>query len=98
MTPAREESNYLSCEWFAHRNGTAVLLEIRNKRLRKVAEVEVRALPEGLVFSPDNTHLYVGNYIDRDISILKIEANRLIDTGRRLTLPGQPGSMRACYP
>ena len=89
---------HLAGQWFAHRNGTAVLLEIKGKRLRKVAEVEVGALPEGLVFSPDSAYLYVGNYIDRNISILKIESNRLLDTGRQLKMPGQPGSMRASYP
>ncbi len=59
-----------------------------------MGEVEVGALPEGAVFSPDGKYLYVGNYIDRDVSILKVDGTKVTDTGKRLQLPGQPASMR----
>ena len=74
------------------------MLQIDGKRLRKIDEVEVGALPEGLAFNPDGTHLYVGNFIDRDISILRVHGSRLIHTGKRLKLPGQPASMRSSNP
>jgi DNA-binding beta-propeller fold protein YncE len=59
-----------------------------------VHDIEVRALPEGIVWSDDGQYLYVGNYLDRDVSILKLEGERLVDTGKRLALPGHPASMR----
>jgi hypothetical protein len=34
----------------------------------------LRGLPEGAVFSADSRYLYIGNYIDQDISILRVEA------------------------
>jgi DNA-binding beta-propeller fold protein YncE len=80
--------------WFYHRNGKVAVLKIDGKKVTKVGEVEVRGLPEGAVFSDDGQYLYVGNYIDRDISILKVEGDMLVNTGKTLPLPGQPASMR----
>jgi hypothetical protein len=67
----------------------------RHKTVTRVGEVEVRGLPEGVVFSPDGQYIYVGNYMDRDVSILKVEKNgQVVNTGKSLKLPGQPASMR----
>ncbi len=80
--------------WFYNRNGRVAVLKIDGKKVTKIGEVEVRGLPEGAVFSPDGRYLYVGNFIDSDISILKVEGTRVTDTGKRLQLPGHPASMR----
>ncbi len=80
--------------WFANRAGKVVVLKIDGKKVTKVGAVEVGGLPEGVVFSPDGKYLYVGNYTDRDVSILKVDGTTVTDTGKRLKLPGQPASMR----
>ncbi len=81
--------------WFnTKRNGTLAVLKIEGKKVTKVGEVEVGGLPEGLVFSPDGKYLYVGNFTDRDVSILKVDGSKVTDTGKKLKLPGQPASMR----
>ena len=80
--------------WFYNRNGKVVALKIDGKKVTRTNEVEVRGLPEGVVFSNDGRYLYVGNYIDRDISILRVEGDQLVNTGKSLQLPGQPASMR----
>ena len=81
--------------WFnIKRNGSLAILKIDDKKVTKVGEVEVGGLPEGVVFSPDGKYLYVGNYTDRDVSILKVDGTKIIDTGKKLKLPGQPASMR----
>src|SRR2546429_106011 len=80
--------------WFANRAGKVVVLKIDGKKVTKVGEVEVGGLPEGVVFSPDGKHLYVGNYTDRDVSILRVDGATVTDTGKRFKLPGQPASMR----
>jgi 6-phosphogluconolactonase (cycloisomerase 2 family) len=48
-----------------------------------------------VVFSPDGQYIYVGNCMDRDVSILKVEKNgQVVNTGKSLKLRGQPASMR----
>jgi len=50
------------------------------------------AVPEAL--APSERGLYVGNYTDRDVSILKVDGATVRNTGKRFKLPGQPASMR----
>ena len=84
----------LKSAWFnTKRNGSVAVLKIDGKKVTKVGEVEVGGLPEGAVFSPDGRYLYVGNYVDSDVSILKVDGSTITDTGKKLKLPGQPASM-----
>src|SRR5262249_24703234 len=87
-------TNAPTSSWFSNRNATVVALRIDGKQVTRTNEVEVRGLPEGVVFSNDGQYVYVGNYMDRDISILKVEGYQLVNTGKSLQLPGQPASMR----
>ena len=79
---------------FYNKNGRVVVLKIDGKQVTKVGEVEVGGVPEGAVFSPDGKYLYIGNFTDSDVSILKVDGTRVTDTGKRLQLPGHPASMR----
>ncbi len=87
-------SNSAKTAPFYHRNGSVVALKIDGDKVVRTNEVEVRGLPEGAVFSEDGQYLYVGNFVDSDVSILKVEGDRLVDTGRTLKLPGHPAAMR----
>ena len=91
-------SNAAWSSWFYNRNGSVVILKIDGKKVTKLDEVEVRGLPEGAVWSADGKYLFVGNYMDSDVSILRVEETkkgiRVINTGKSLKLPGQPASMR----
>ncbi len=84
--------------WFYNRQGSVVILKIDYKKVTKLDEIEVGGLPEGAVWSADGKYLYVGNYNDRTVSILKVEETkkglRVVNTGKTLKLPGQPASMR----
>ena len=84
--------------WLYNRNGSVVVLAIDGKSVTKVGEVEVRGLPEGVVFSPDGSHIYVGNFVDADVSILEVDGTTVTNTGRTLSLPGNPGSMGSSLP
>jgi DNA-binding beta-propeller fold protein YncE len=87
-------ANVARTSWFYNRHSTAVVLKIDGKKVTKVGEVEIGAFAEGAVFSRDGKYLYIGNFNDRDVSILKVDGTTVTNTGKRLPLPGQPASMR----
>ncbi|HET7363784.1 MAG TPA: YncE family protein [Burkholderiales bacterium] len=91
-------SNASKSAFFYHRNGSVAVLKIDGKKVRKIADIEVGGLPEGAVFSPDGKYLYVGNYMDDDISILRVDGDKVSNTGKRFKLPGHPASMRSVVP
>ncbi len=80
--------------YYYHRNGHATVLRIDGKKVTKVKEIEVGGLPEAVAFTPDGRYVYVGNYLDQDISILKVNGTNVTDTGKRFKLPGHPASGR----
>jgi DNA-binding beta-propeller fold protein YncE len=87
-------SNSSQSAAFYHRNASVVALKIEGKKVTRSNEVDVRGLPEGAVFSADGRYLYVGNFIDQDISILRVDGDQLVNTGKSLQLPGHPAAMR----
>jgi DNA-binding beta-propeller fold protein YncE len=88
-----EGSNNKSA-YFYKRNGTAAVLRIDGKKVTKVGDVELGGLPEGAAFTPDGKYLFIGNYLDQDLSILKVDGTKVTDTGKRFKLPGHPASVR----
>ena len=83
--------------FFRHEHSYVALLKIDGKTVRKVAQAEVGGLAEGIAFSPDGRFLYVGNFVDGDIDILRLDADALVKIGS-LALPGHPASMRGSTP
>jgi DNA-binding beta-propeller fold protein YncE len=80
--------------YFYHRNGFVSVLRIDGKKVSKTQEIEVGGLPEPAVFTPDGRYLLVGNYLDSDFSILRIDETTVTDTGKRFKVPGHPASAR----
>src|SRR5262249_17619806 len=80
--------------WYANKVSQAVILKIDGKTVTNVGRVDVGTFAEGLAFSPDGKYVYVGNFVDGDVSILKVDGTTVTDTGKRLKLPGAPASMR----
>jgi DNA-binding beta-propeller fold protein YncE len=77
-----------------HAAGAVTALKIDGKQVSNVGTVNVGALPEGVAFSPDGSYLYVGNFIDQDLWVLRVDGSELTDTVQRMKLPGHPASMR----
>jgi DNA-binding beta-propeller fold protein YncE len=87
-------SNANKKAFFYNKNGSVSVLRIDGKKVTKVQDVEVGGLPEAAVFTPDGKYLLVGNYLDKDFSILKVEDGKVTDTGKRFSVPGHPASAR----
>ncbi len=81
-------------QWFHHKTGSVTVLKIDGKKVTAVGTVPVGTFPEAAVFSPDGRYIYVGNFIDKDFSILRVDGTQVIDTGKRFKVPGHPASAR----
>ncbi len=91
-------NNASKSAFFYNKNGGVAVLKIDGKKVTLVGEVEVQSLPEGVAFSPDGKYLYVGNYMNDTISILKVDGTHVTNTGKTIPLPGHPASMRGSHP
>ena len=80
---------------FYHQSGAVTALRIDGKKVTNAGEIYVGAFPEGGAFSADGQYLYIGNFIDADLWVLKVDGTTLTDTGQRIKLPGHPASMRS---
>ena len=94
VTVEARGSNRSKDTWYYHPDGAVSVLKIDGKHVTRVGEANVGALPEGAVFSADGSYLYVGNFIDSDLSVFRVSGTQLTG-GTRFKLPGQPASMRA---
>jgi DNA-binding beta-propeller fold protein YncE len=86
--------NSAKTAYFYNAAGTVAILKIDGKQISRLKDIEVGGLPEPVCFTPDGRYLYVGNYLDQDFSILKVEGTDVTDTGKRFKVPGHPASAR----
>ena len=71
--------------------GTAV---INGKTVTPIKTIQVGALPEAVMITPDGRYIYVGNFLDKDFSILKVNGLNVTDSGKKFAVPGHPASGR----
>ena len=95
VTVEARGSNMPKSSFFYHPGGAVTALKIDGKKLTNVGAVDVGVLPEAVAFSPDGQYLYVGNFLEGDMSVIKVDGTTLTETGQRIKLPGHPASMRA---
>jgi DNA-binding beta-propeller fold protein YncE len=87
-------SNQPTSSWLYHKGGAVSVLKIDGTNVTKIGEVTVGQLPEAVVFSADGSHIYVGNFLDSDLSVLKVDGDTVTNTGDNFKMPGQPASAR----
>jgi DNA-binding beta-propeller fold protein YncE len=83
--------------FYRHEKSYVALLKIEGKTVRKVAQADVGGLAEGIAFSPDGQYLYVGNFVEGNIDILRRDGDTLTKVAS-FALPGHPASMRGSTP
>src|SRR5262249_661720 len=79
--------------FFYHKNGVVTVLRVQGKKVAKLKDIEVGGLPEGAAFTPDGKYILVGNYLDQDFSILRVNGTNVTATGKRFKVPGPPASL-----
>jgi DNA-binding beta-propeller fold protein YncE len=87
-------SNKSKQDWYYHPYGLVAILRVDGDKVTKLKDIKVGALPEAVAFTPDGRYIYVGNYIDKDFSILRVNGTNVTDTGKRFKDPGHPASAR----
>lgn len=87
-------SNHPKSDWYYHPHGVMTVFKVDGKKVTRLKNVEVGALPEAVAFTPDGKYIYVGNYMDKDFSILRVDGTTVTDTGKKFKVPGQPASAR----
>jgi DNA-binding beta-propeller fold protein YncE len=95
VTVEARGSNMPKTAFFYHPGGAVTALKIDGKKVTNAGELNVGGLPEGAAFSADGQYLYVGNFMDQDLWVLRVEGSKLTDTAQRIKLPGHPASMRS---
>jgi DNA-binding beta-propeller fold protein YncE len=81
-------------EWYYHKTGSVTVLWISGKTVTPIKTLQVGALPEAVMITPDSRYIYVGNFLDKDFSILKADGTDVTDTGKKFAVPGHPASGR----
>lgn len=84
-------------KFFYNKNGSVTILRIDGNKVTKTQDIEVGGLPEPVAFTPDGKYLLVGNYLDSDFSILKVNGTKVTNTGKRFKVPGHPASARMSH-
>jgi DNA-binding beta-propeller fold protein YncE len=95
VTVEARGSNRPQGTWYREEGGAIGVLRINGKKVANIGAIKVGKLPEGAAWSTDGGTVYVGNFIDKTLSVLSATGGRLVDTGRTYDLPGQPASLRS---
>ena len=84
--------------WFGHDTGRVAVLRLTAGGVAVTSTADVGALPESIGMSPDGRYIYAGNFANRTLSVLTLDANGLITNRYDLPLPGPPASLRVVGP
>jgi DNA-binding beta-propeller fold protein YncE len=79
---------------FRTENGMLSVYAIEGTQLRKHGEAKIGRWSQGAVFSADSKTVLVGNMVENDIALYRIESNGVVDTGTRVKVNGGPAAMR----
>lgn len=80
--------------WAHSVKGSIAVFNINGMELTPVQRIPVGGLPEGVAFSPAGDFMYVSNFVGKEVAVFAVDGSGVRDTGVRIALPGQPGSMR----
>jgi DNA-binding beta-propeller fold protein YncE len=93
--PLLRGSGAKSSDWFKTKGGELVVMSIGpGGKLTVTGKAPLGALPEGIAYSPNSDYIYVGNYVDKDLQVFRLNNGKPVQVGPDIKLPGQPASMR----
>jgi DNA-binding beta-propeller fold protein YncE len=78
--------------WYHHPAASLTVLRIAGTTVTPIKTVPVGTFTEAVVFTPDGQYIYAGNFADQDFSILKVDGDNVLNTGKRFKVGGHPAS------
>ena len=94
-TPLLEGSGAKPSDWWKTKGGELAVMAIGiGGKLTVTGKAKLGALPEGIAYSPNGGYIYVGNFLDSDLQVFRLEYGKPVQVGPNIKLPGQPASMR----
>jgi 6-phosphogluconolactonase (cycloisomerase 2 family) len=82
-------------DWFKTKAGELAIMSVgADGKLTATGRAPLGALPEGIAYSPNSDYVYVGNYIDQNLQVFRIQGGKPVQAGPAMKLPGQPASIR----
>lgn len=79
---------------FYAERGRVLIFRLDGMQLRKVSEAPIGRWSQGAAFTPDGRHLLVQNMVERDIMVLEVRGDQLVDTGQRIPMKGGAAAIR----
>ena len=77
--------------------GKLVLLRLEGTRLSRLAEAPIGKWSQGIAFSRDGRTILVQNMVEKDIQVLRLEGDKLTDTGQRIKANGGPAGIGTAW-
>ncbi len=85
----------LPADHWAHGNtGEIVVFKTNGGNLKIVQKISITGLPEGVAFSSEGDYVYISSFRKKNLRVYEVDEDILVDTEKRIDLPGTPASMR----
>jgi DNA-binding beta-propeller fold protein YncE len=90
-------SNKRKDDPFYSAQGRIYLLRVDGGKFTRLSEAPIGTWSQGSVFSRDGKTVYVQNTSEQEIQVLRIDGDRIVDTGQRLKTNGGAAAMRTAW-
>ena len=74
--------------------GKLVLFRVSGTRLTRIAEAPIGHWSQSVAFSSDGKTILVANMVEKELQVLRLDGDRLTDSGQRIKVKGGPSAVR----
>jgi DNA-binding beta-propeller fold protein YncE len=78
---------------FYNDGGKLVLFKVAGKSLKKIGEAPIGHWSQGVLFTPDNKTILVGNMVEKNLTVFRFDGSKLRQTGS-IPVKGGPVAVR----
>jgi len=82
---------------YYHATGKVTLLRVDGGKLTRFAEAPIGGWSQGVAFSRDGRTILVQNVNEKEIQVLRLDGDKLTDTGQRIKVNAAPVAIRTSW-